>query len=205
MTPFTAAVLQFFVQFVSKRYEVLIRDTGYIQTTYGFAQIIQALRVLPWISSVLLKDTTPKAFRMANEQERDLSLAKWSFWFVLLGFFTMAATPSLAVFILGLLALAIGSGYSSLVHSLMSLYVDPLHQSRLFSLVGMLEVAGNLYGSPMLAGLFTLGIRLGGGGIGLPYYGLAVLAALCIGVMSFVKVPKHEVVDDSSSQPEEPE
>jgi len=143
-------------------------------------------RPSPLISRVLPRSNTPKVFRMANEQERDLSLAKWSFWFVFLGFFTMAATPSLAVFILGLLVLAIGSGYSSFVHSLMSLYVDPLHQSRLFSLVGMVEVAGNLYGLPMLAGLFTLGIRLGGGGVGIPYYRLAALAALCINVVFYL-------------------
>ncbi|KAK2755915.1 hypothetical protein FQN54_005711 [Arachnomyces sp. PD_36] len=204
-TPFTAAVLQFLVQFVSKRYEVLIRDTGYIQSAYGFAQIIQALLLLPWVSTIMLKDTTLRALRMANEQERDLALAKYSFCFALLGFVVLGATPSLALFIVGLLVLALGSGYSSLVHSIMSLYVDPLHQSQLFCLVGMVEVIGTLFGAPMLAGLFTMGIRLGGGWIGLPYYGLAALALLCIGVISFVRVPKHAAVVDASEQLEDPE
>lgn len=68
----------------------------------------------------------------------------------------------------------------------MSFYVDPVFQSRLFSVICMIEVIGSFYGSPMMAGLFTLGLRLGGGWICLPYYGLALLCAFCIGILFFV-------------------
>ncbi|KAJ5642335.1 hypothetical protein N7490_006335 [Penicillium lividum] len=191
--PFAIGVHQFLVQFVSKRYDMLIKNTGYVQAAYGLVQIIQALLVLPRVSSFLLKDTTPRLFKMANEQERDLTLAKFSILFLLLGFSALGAAPNVSLFILGLLILTFGSGHSSLIRSLMSFYVDPAFQSRLFSVICMIEVIGSFYGSPMMAGLFTLGLRLGGGWIGLPYYGLALLCAFCIGILFLVRVPKHAV------------
>lgn len=199
-TPFAVGVHQFLVQFVSKRYDVLIKNTGFVQAAYGLVQIIQALLILPRISNFLLKDTTPRLFKMANEQERDLTLAKLSIWFLLLGFSALGAAPNVTLFILGLLILTFGSGHSSLIRSLMSIYVDPVFQSRLFSVVCMIEVIGSLYGSPMMAGLFTLGLRLGGGWIGLPYYGLAFLCAFCIGILFFVRVPKHVVYSPLESE-----
>jgi hypothetical protein len=45
----------------------------------------------------------------------------------------------------------------------------------------------------MIAGLFTLGFRLGGRWIGLPYYRLALLCAFCMRLLFFVKIPKHAV------------
>ncbi|KAI1844605.1 hypothetical protein JX266_009278 [Neoarthrinium moseri] len=189
--PFSSAVTQFLVQFVSKRYNVPISATGYIQSTYGLAQGVQALVILPLLSQFMMRDSTPKPFLMANEQERDLTLAKWSFGFVFLGFFALGAAPTVWMFILGLLVLALGSGYNSLAKSLMCLYVDPEHRSRLFSMVGMAEVIGSVYGPPMLAGLFALGMNLGGGWMGLPYFGIAVLSVFAMVMLLFVSVPKH--------------
>ncbi|PQE07205.1 major facilitator superfamily transporter protein [Rutstroemia sp. NJR-2017a BVV2] len=195
-TPFATGVLQFLVQFVSKRYSVPIKNTGYIQMTYGLLQIIQALIILPWISNLLLKPTiaptsTPTIIHIPNEPKRDLLLAKYSFYSILIGFLILGFAPSIAVFMLGLTILAIGSCYNSLVRSLMSLYVDEKYLSRLFSLVGMVEIIGSLFGAPMMAGLFTLGMRLGGGWIGLPYYGLAGLCGVCIGILWFVRLPER--------------
>ncbi|KAI0126593.1 major facilitator superfamily transporter [Xylariales sp. AK1849] len=188
-TPLTVSVLQFLVQFVSKRYDIPIRNTGYIQAAYGVAQLAQAFVILPWISQLLLKDSTPKPFHMDNEQGRDLRLAKWSFGFVILGNFILGIAPTLWMFVLGLLVLALGSAYNSLTRSLMGLYIDPEHRSRLFTLVGMVEVIGNIYGSAMLAGLFTLGLDFGGVWIGLPYFGLAVISVIMVAILSFVRVP----------------
>jgi hypothetical protein len=197
-TPFATGVLQFLVQFVSKRYGVPIKNTGYIQMAYGLLQIIQALIVLPWISTFLLKLTitpastpTPTFIHIPDDPKRDLLLAKYSFYSILIGFLTLGFAPSIAVFLLGLMILAIGSGYNSLVRSLMSLYVDEKYLSRLFSLVGMVEIIGSLFGAPMMAGLLTVGMRLGGEWIGLPYYGLAGLCGVCIGILWFVRLPEH--------------
>jgi MFS family permease len=204
-TPFLVSVLQFLILFVSKRFHVPIKYTGFVQTAFGVAQVIHAFVVLPWISNLLMKDSAPRALKMANEQERDLALAKWSFGFVFLGFLALGTAPNITLFIVGLVIMAIGSASGSLIRSLMSLYVDPEHRSRLFSMLGMIEVIGSLYGSPMTAGLFALGMKLaknhGEGWIGLPYYGLSVLAVIIIAILQFVRVPKH--VTDAAPASEE--
>ncbi|KAK8075202.1 major facilitator superfamily transporter [Apiospora hydei] len=188
--PVIVAILQFLVQFISKRYSMPISDTGYVQTAYGIAQVFQSLLVLPYISKALISESTPWPFKMKDERTRDLWLARWSYGALVFGFLLMGAAPSLAFFVFGLFVLSLGSGFNSITRSLMSLYVDPEHRSRLFSLVGMAEVAGAMYGPPMLAGLFALGMRLRGAWIGLPYWGMACLCLLVIGALSFVRVPR---------------
>lgn len=199
--PASSALSQFLVQFVSKRYEIPIESTGYVQTAYGLAQGVQALLILPWLSRLLMQDTTPKLLRSPDEQQRDLFLTRLSFGVTFLGFLVLAIAPSLWMFVIGLFILALGSAASSLTRSLMSLYVDPEHRSRLYSIVGMIEVVGNVYGSPMLAGLFSLGMKLEGGWIGLPYYGVSLLLAVVIALMVFVRVPKQ--IEESSLPDEE--
>ncbi|PQE05037.1 major facilitator superfamily transporter protein [Rutstroemia sp. NJR-2017a BBW] len=119
-TPLATGVLQFLVQFVSKRYSVPIKNTGYIQMAYGLLQIIQALIILPWISNLLLNSTIappstsiPTIIHLPNEPKRDLLLAKYSFYSILIGFLILGFAPSIAVFMLGLTILAIGSCYNS--------------------------------------------------------------------------------------------
>ncbi|KAH8202714.1 hypothetical protein TruAng_003090 [Truncatella angustata] len=173
--PAAQSLQQFLVQFVSKRYGISIASTGYVQTTYGLAQVIQALVILPWISRLMLQDTTPKPFRRPNEQERDLSLARLSYVLALLGYFVLAIAPKLWVFILGLFVLAISSGSAALAHSLLSLYVDPEHSSRLFSMVGMVETIGSVC-EPW---------------VGLPYFGIMGLMVIVIVILALVRVPKQ--------------
>lgn len=199
--PVAYASLQFMAQFVSKRYSIKLAQTGYVQATYGIAQVMHALLILPWLARFVMKDTTPARFRAADEHHRDLSLARWSFGILFIGALVLGLAPSLAGFIFGLTLMAFGSGFNSLTRSLMSLYVDPEHRSRLFSLVGMVEVVGNVYAQPMLAGLFALGMKLEGGWIGLPYYGLSLLIAATASLLIFVRVPQ-EVTESSVAHEE---
>lgn len=201
--PTIVAVLQFLVQFISKRYHMSIGDTGYVQTAYGIAQVFQSLIVLPYISKALLLESTPWPFKMKDERMRDLWLARWSYGVLIIGFLWMGAATSLASFVVGLVVLSLGSGFNSITRSLMSLYVDPEHRSRLFSLVGMAEVVGSMYGPPMLAGLFALGMRLGGGWIGLPYWGMAGLCLLAVSALAFVRVPRIRVEEDTAEHAQE--
>lgn len=200
-SPAGASLAQFLVQYISKRYEIPIQSTGYVQTAYGLAQVVQALLILPWLSHVLMQDYVPGFLRMENEQRRDLFLTRWSFGLLLLGFLALAVAPTLVIFVFGLVIMALGSASYSLAKSLMSLYVDPEHRSRLFVLVGMVETVGGMYGPPMLAGLFSLGMNLGGAWIGLPYIGISGLIATALGILLFVKVPKQR--GESASPDEE--
>ncbi|KAI0008716.1 MFS general substrate transporter [Xylariaceae sp. FL0662B] len=196
-TPVIYATLSFMAQFISKRYDIKLFQTGYVQSAYGAAQVIHALIILPWLTKRLIKSTTPARFRSPDEHHRDLSLARWSFGVLSIGALVLGLSPTLAGFVFGLVLMALGSGFNSLSRSLMTLYIDPQHTSRLFSLVSMVEVVGSMFAQPMLASLFTLGLNLEGGWIGLPYYGLAALQALATVLLLFVRVPK--MARDSSS------
>ncbi|KAI1477123.1 MFS general substrate transporter [Daldinia eschscholtzii] len=189
--PVLYGTVQFMAQFLSKRYGIELYKTGYVQSTYGAAQVVQALVILPWLTRYVMKSTTPKKIRAADEHHRDLSLARWSYTLVAIGIFVLGLAPTLLTFIFGLLLMALGSSFNSMTRSLMSLYVDPEHRSRLFSLVAMVEVVGSVYAQPFLAGLFAFGMNLGGGWIGLPYYGLSILITTAAILLYFVKVPNE--------------
>ncbi|KAI1459471.1 MFS general substrate transporter [Annulohypoxylon moriforme] len=200
-SPVLYSTLGFMAQFVSKRYDIELSQAGYIQSTYGIAQVIQALLFLPWITRYIMQEKTPAVIRASDEHHRDLSLARWSFGILTIGILILGLSPNLAIFIIGLLLMALAASFNSLTRSLLTLYVDPEHRSRLFSLVGMVEVVGSVYAQPFLATLFALGMRLGRGWIGLPYYGVSMLVAVTGSLLYFVRVPKK--AKDSSSTHED--
>jgi MFS family permease len=184
------SMFQFMAQYISKCYAIKLKDTGYVQTVYGCAQVFVAFVGIPVASKLL----TPGPATPLQDQQRDLKLALISFGIFIPGFLFLGSAPTLAYFIFALLVLALGSGYSSFARALMSSHVDPEHRSRLFTLVGMLETAGTMYSGPLLAGLFSLGMRKGGQWIGLPYLVLAGFAAMALVVMAFVRLPKGQAV-----------
>jgi MFS family permease len=186
------SMFQFMAQYISKCYAIKLKDTGYVQTVYGCAQVFVAFVGIPVASKLLTPKPGPAT--PLQDQQRDLKLALISFGIFIPGFLFLGSAPTLAYFIFALLVLALGSGYSSFARALMSSHVDPEHRSRLFTLVGMLETAGTMYSGPLLAGLFSLGMRKGGQWIGLPYLVLAGFAAMALVVMAFVRLPKGQAV-----------
>ncbi|KAH8195566.1 hypothetical protein TruAng_010266 [Truncatella angustata] len=191
LTPVILCTLQFLSQYVSKRYHVKLAYTGYVQGAYGGAHILFILFIIPYASKLVLRSNSPKWIRMANEQQRDLAFLKGSFVAVVLGTFVMSVSPSLPVFVCGLFVLALGSGAGSYIPSTLAFYIDKEHRTRMFSLVGIVQVMGSLYAEPMLAGLFTLGMRIGGIWIGLPYLGVAVLCGVAFLLLRFVRLPRE--------------
>lgn len=188
--PAVSCTFQFLTLYTSKRYHIRLADTGYIQTIYGIAHIAIVLAVLPYISHVVRKPSTPAFFRIDDDRRRDLVLARISYASLALGTFVLAVSPALSGFILGLVIMSIGSGSGSLVKSLISLYVDPEHRSRLFTLYGILEVFSMMYSEPMLASLFTQGMRLGGFWMGLPYFGVCLTCIAMFSLVMFVRLPR---------------
>lgn len=183
--PVTLSTGSFMPVFMSKRYDTQLYQGGYVQTALGAAQMLQSLVILPWLSRALMQSIK---LRPADEHHRDLSIARWSAGVSMAAALLLGLAPTLAAFVFGLFILSLGTGLFSIVRSLMSLYVDPVHRSRLFGLVGMVEIVGQIYAQPMLAELFKIGMRLGGEWIGLPYFVLSVLVAVVTGLLLFVKV-----------------
>lgn len=144
--PIPYATLYFMVQYLSKRYGIKLSQTGYVQSVYGALQLIHAFVILPWVSKVLLNSALPGKASPAPgneshrehhlEHRRDLTLLRSSGVFLVVGFLILGLASTLPGFVFGLVLLALGSAYNSITRSIMSLYVDPEHTSRLFTLVG---------------------------------------------------------------------
>ncbi|KAI1774790.1 hypothetical protein F4818DRAFT_73333 [Hypoxylon cercidicola] len=49
------STLQFMAQFISKRYDIELAKTGYVQSTFGITQVLHALVILPWLARFLLR------------------------------------------------------------------------------------------------------------------------------------------------------
>ncbi|KUJ23460.1 MFS general substrate transporter [Mollisia scopiformis] len=195
--PIFYSTSSFMAQFLSKRYNIKLYQSGYIQSAYGIAQMIQSLIILPWLSKFVMKRSTSPIIRPIDDHHRDLAFARWSYGIIMVAALILGFAPTLLFFVFGLVLLALGSCSSSLTRSLMSLYVDPAHRSRLFGMVGMVEVIGAMYAHSMLAGLFSLGMKYGSGWIGLPYYGLALLLVITATLLLFVRVPDKGEEDTS--------
>lgn len=198
--PVNEATSSFMAQYLSKRYHTRLFQGGYVQSAFGIAQVIQALVILPWLSNFLMQSTTPPRLRMTDEHHRDLVIARWSYGITVAAVAFLGLAPNLPSFDCGLLLLAVGSGYSSLARSLMSLYVDSSSRSRLFCIVGMTDVIGSIYSQPMLAGLFSWGMKLGGCWIGLPYWSLTFLLVPATVLLLFVRVPTKDVNQPASQE-----
>ncbi|KAK9413149.1 putative Major facilitator superfamily transporter [Seiridium unicorne] len=188
--PVIYCTLQFLSQFVSKRYHIKLADTGFIQGSYGALHVLIILIVIPYLSELAMRPTSPRWIRMADEKQRDLTFVRWSFVALTLGSLLMAFSPAPPVFICGLFILGFGSGAGSYISSILAFCVDKEHRTRMFSLLGITQIVGSLYAMPMLAGLFTVGMKLGGFWTGLPYLGVAAQCAAAIVLVAFVRLYK---------------
>lgn len=198
--PVLMCTFQFMVQFISMRYRIPLEKTGYIQSLYGLAHIVVVLLIVPYVSSLVVRPTIPSWLRIADDKRRDLVLVRWSYAAYVAGTFILGISPSLPVFVAGLTVMSLGSGSASFIKSIATFHVDPAHRSRLFTLMALTEVASNIWSTPALAGLFTLGMRLGGGWIGLPYLGVSLSCLAMLVLALFVRVPANGNGDEESTE-----
>lgn len=193
---------QFLSQFCSKRYNIPLADTGYIQSAYGVAFITVSFFIMPFVSSAILKPSAPAILRFDNDRQRDLFLARSSYLASLVGTFILGLSGSLPGFVFGLAILAFGVSGEGFLKSVATLYVTSEQRSRLFTILGLSAIASDLWVSPTLAALFSLGMRLGGVWIGLPYFGVSSLCVLMFSMSLFLKLPTSSIADEESDSDE---
>ncbi|KAJ6022229.1 Major facilitator superfamily domain general substrate transporter [Penicillium herquei] len=174
---------QFMAQYISKRFGWSLAEAGYLLTLRGAIHLCVLLLILPLLSKILL--------RYCNATTKDLILARGSIAFAGVGIFLMAA-PQIGVLIGGLAVHSLGSGLAPLCRSLATSYVAQEDTSKLNTIIGIVEMVGSLFAGPVLAWSFDLGMRMGGIGLGLPYFGLAGSFALCLIGLCFVQSPRSE-------------
>lgn len=197
--PVILCTFQFMVQFISKRYHIPLAETGYVQSLYGISHIVVVLLIIPFISALIVRPSLPRWLRVSDEKRRDLVLVRWSYAAYVAGPLILAVSPSLPVFVVGLVVMSLGSGSASFIKSIATSHVDPEHRSRLFTLMALVEMASSIWAMPALAGLFSLGMRLGGEWIGLPYLGVSFTCLIMLVLALFVQTPAGDRGDEEST------
>lgn len=189
---------QFFAQFVSKRYNIPLADTGYVQSAYGVAFITVSFIIIPFLSSALLTSSAPPFLRFDDDRQRDLFFARSAYLASMIATFILGLAGSLPWFVFGLVILAFGVSGEGFLKSVATLFVTTEQRTRLFTILGLAAIASDLWVSPGLAALFSLGMRLGGAWIGLPYLGVSGLCVLMFIMALFIKLPQQAKVDEES-------
>jgi MFS family permease len=142
--------------------------------------IILLLAIIPLLSKMLVD-----RFGMSSTR-RDLLLSQSSVLVLVAGSIFIAGSPTISMTILGLIIWTLGTGFTALTRSLITTLVDKQHVGRLYAAISIVETVGALLAGPMLNGLYTVGLKKGGGWIGLPFYGLAVICGIgSVGVWGF--------------------
>lgn len=111
-----------------------------------------------------------------TNMNRDLRLAQASVIFLPLGLFVMAIAGNISSMTTGLVIMTLGTGYSSLMRSLVTSIFERQHIARLYSAITVFEILGSMFSGPMLAGFFQWGMHLGGMWQGMPFFAAGLMA-----------------------------
>ena len=128
--------------------------------------------ILPWTSTTIMRRYHLSA------QRKDLYLMRVSMVFLAVGWTLVGLSPNIPFAAISLAIASMGQGAMLLLRSFLTGLVEKHHVARLYSVISVVDTAGSMVGSPLLAGLFQRGLHMGGLWIGLPFYFLGVMSAL---------------------------
>jgi hypothetical protein len=188
--PVAIATSALFIQYVSKRFDWSMAAAGYLLSVRRMVNIFVVLLVIPGLSKLLVSGVLVKGF---SAGEKDRLLAQGSAFALAAGFLLLAGT-NMPIVTSGLIVKTLGAGLPSMCRSLAAYHTTGQNTSKLQTVIGITETIGLLVAAPALAWMFSIGMKLGGVWMGLPYvvmsgYLFVTAAALC-----FVKLPAHDVV-----------
>jgi hypothetical protein len=168
------------LQYVSVRYNWTISEAGFLLSLRAGISIILFTVVLPLLTRLLLMHGQ---FSGLN---KDLLLAKGSIILLAVGYIALALAPSASSAMCGVILTALGTGFPSLMRSLVTSIIEPQRVVQLYALITMFEMLGYLVSGPVLAALFKIGLALAGWGVGLPFLvsgGLMAVGAVLVFTM----------------------
>ncbi|THW18569.1 MFS general substrate transporter [Aureobasidium pullulans] len=180
----------FAMRYVSKRFSWPLSRFGYFMSARALVGILIYLIILPRISSFL------QHRMLFSPLRKDLLLARTMGIILAIGLF-LAAGPTLGCVLSGLLLVAIGSSSTTICRSIAAHFVDSRHVASMYTFLNLLNTAGAILASPLLASTFVLGMKWGGDWQGLPY--------LCLGILGTVSATALFLIRRGTGEVEEME
>ncbi|KAM0707094.1 hypothetical protein Q7P35_006425 [Cladosporium inversicolor] len=184
------------LQYVSTRYNLTFAEATTILTLRSIANILLLFLLLPFLSNLLTRSRGFCAQRTDLWMSR-ASMASWA-----LGWLVFGLSPTLLSATAGMGISALGSGSFFLIRSLLTPLVPAHNVARLYSLISVVDTLGAMLGAPLLAGLFNWGLRVGGYGVGMPFYFLGMLCAAITVLLCVVGLRKGEDGEEVRSDEE---
>ena len=196
--PFTRQSVDLSVRYVSNRFHWKLRQAGFLLSLRAFINFVLLLALLPGLSSYLM------GHLHFSSTEKDLLLARFSVIVLVIGALLIAISPTVILTILGMVVFTLGMGTVALSRALVTSLVDQEHVGRLYAAIGLVETCGGLAAGPTLAALYTLGLKLQGPWVGLPFFALSMICFVgAIGIWSFGCLTRKHLGDRMSSDEED--
>ena len=165
------------LQYVSKRYRVTISQSTLLLTVRHIFTAVTLLVMLPLASRVLTNN-----FRLSSTK-KDLYLAWGSEVFLAVGLTLLGLSHNIPSAAASLTIASFGSAAMFMVRSLLTSMVPTKQTARIHSVVSVAETLGGMLGSPVMAIVFSRGLRLGGGWLGLPFYVTGLVSGVSVVIL----------------------
>lgn len=183
------------LQYATKRYHWTWSEAAFLMTISGVTSMITLIALLPSASWYLA------SYLGLSGVTKDLWLIRIVGSCLILGCLVIAVAPTGLVLAFGLIPYALGSGLSPLIRSVLSALVEEHHIAILNTLIGITESLGVMVASPLLAMSLSLGLKLGGGWIGLPFFFAAIFATIVTIVGWTFRPPRNAASGRLSTEP----
>jgi MFS family permease len=122
---------------------------------------------------------------------KDLLLTRVSGVIISLGSLAIALSVTPWMLSISLVIYAFGSGFRSLVRSLLSALVGSHHQAMMNSALGVLQYLGIMVASPILYGALDEGIQRGGMWLGLPFFIATITSIVSTTIVMLFRMPSN--------------
>lgn len=172
VNPLTSQSVDISLRYISNRFHFPLRLSSFLWSLRAAVQIILFLLILPFLSKIMII-----RFNIPSSK-KDLHLARTSILILTLGSLLIAIAPTLPLAILGMAVSTLGAGYISITRSLITTLADRQHKGQLYAAVAVVETIGRLVAGPGFAKLYIVGLRLKGGWVGLPFFGMGIICGL---------------------------
>ncbi|KAI8714564.1 MFS domain-containing protein [Fusarium sp. LHS14.1] len=177
-------------QYISKHFGWKLAEVSILLSPLGILNLI-ILGGLPKVADILV---SPR-FRM-TPFGKDLFLTRVSTGILAFAAFFQGMSHNIVLFLFGLFLGTFGAADSPLARATVTHYVPPEFTSRLYALIGMIEVIGSFIAGPVLAWCFDKSLKLKGFWMGLPWYYIGFLCTLAWVALLFVKPPRKHSRED---------
>ncbi|CAE7205823.1 hypothetical protein PTNB73_07234 [Pyrenophora teres f. teres] len=168
LTALASSDTKLLVQYISKRYEWTFAEAGYMLSAKALVNFTLLAIVVPRIIRASMATKTVHG----SEIRLNILGAEVSIIVSVLGVLCVAMAAKFWMMLTALIIYALGSALPVFTMSLVKSPLIALAHSDIqdFSIVMLTKTLGSLVGAPLMAVLWVQAIKIGGVGLGLPYF-----------------------------------